>query len=79
MATQLLYRETEVLYDVRKEVGLEVNTEKTKHLLMSSPESNNIKVADRYFENVAKFTYFESINQFIHFHKSLQTTRNKCS
>jgi hypothetical protein len=38
MATQLPYRETEALYDASKEVGPEVNTEKTKHVMMSSPE-----------------------------------------
>jgi hypothetical protein len=48
-----------------KEVGLEVNLEKTKHMLMSHHESagqnHNIKTANRSFENVAKFRYLGTI------------------
>jgi hypothetical protein len=51
----------ETLVDVSKEVGLEVNTEKTKYMLLSrhqnAGQSYDIKIANRCFENVAKFRY----------------------
>jgi ribosomal protein S2 len=44
-----------------KEVGLEVNTEKTKYMLLSCHQNvgknHDMKIATRYFENVAKFRY----------------------
>jgi hypothetical protein len=47
----------ETLIDVSKEVGLEVNTEKTKYMLLSrhhnAGQSYDIKIAKRCFENVA--------------------------
>jgi hypothetical protein len=49
----------ETLIDASKEVGLEVNTEKTKYMLLShhqdAGQSYNIKIANRCFYNVAKF------------------------
>jgi hypothetical protein len=51
---------TEALLDAGKEVGLEVNSEKTKYMLMSrkkAGQNNNIKTANRPFEGVAKFIY----------------------
>jgi ribosomal protein S2 len=51
----------ETLIDVSKEVGLEVNTKKTKYMLLSrhqnSEENHDMKIANRCFENVAKFRY----------------------
>jgi ribosomal protein S2 len=51
----------ETLIDTSKEVGLEVNTEKTKYMLLSHHEnagqSYDIKIANRCFENLAKFRY----------------------
>jgi hypothetical protein len=51
----------ETLIDASKEVGLEVKTEKTKYMLLSrhqnAGQSYNIKIANRCFENVAKFRY----------------------
>jgi late competence protein required for DNA uptake (superfamily II DNA/RNA helicase) len=51
----------DILIDASKEVGLEVNTEKTKYMLLSrhqnAGQSYDIKMANRYFENVAKFRY----------------------
>jgi ribosomal protein S2 len=51
----------ETLIDATKEVGLEVNTEKTKYMLLShhqnAGQSYDIKIANRCFENVAKFRY----------------------
>jgi hypothetical protein len=42
------------LIDARKEIGLEVNTEKTKYMLLSN---HDIKIGNRWFENVAQFKY----------------------
>jgi hypothetical protein len=52
----------ETLTDASKKVGLEVNAEKTKCMLLLSRhqnagESHNIKIGDRSFENVAQFKY----------------------
>jgi hypothetical protein len=47
--------------DGSKGVGLKVNTEKTKYMLMSrhqnAGQNHNIKIANRSFENVAQFKY----------------------
>jgi hypothetical protein len=49
------------LLDACKEVGLEVNPEKTNYMLTSSTQKigqkHSIKVANRSFEDVAKFKY----------------------
>jgi hypothetical protein len=51
----------EALLDASKEVGLEVNPEKIKYMLMSRSQKigqkHSIKIANRSFENVAKFKY----------------------
>jgi hypothetical protein len=51
----------ETLIDTSKEVGLEVNTEKTKYMLLSgyqnTGQNRHMKIADRSFENVAQFRY----------------------
>jgi ribosomal protein S2 len=51
----------ETLIDASKEVGLEVNTEKTKYMLLSrhqnAGQSHDIKIANKCFDNVAKFRY----------------------
>jgi hypothetical protein len=53
---------TETLLDASKEVGLEVNSEKTKHMLMSRSQNigqkHSIKGANRSFEDVAEFKYY---------------------
>jgi hypothetical protein len=50
---------TEALLDASKEVGLELNPEKTKYMLMSCSQKivqkHDIKTANRSFEDVAKF------------------------
>jgi hypothetical protein len=47
--------------DAGKEVGREINTDKTKHTLMSrhlnAGQNHDIKIANRSFENVAQFNY----------------------
>jgi UDP-N-acetylglucosamine transferase subunit ALG13 len=54
---------TETLIEASKEVGLEVNSEKTKYLLLSRQQYNNsgqnhdIQIANKSSENVAQFEY----------------------
>jgi hypothetical protein len=56
-------KNTETLIDASKEVGLEVNAEKSKHMLPSHQQNAGqnhdilVKIANRYFENVAPFRY----------------------
>jgi hypothetical protein len=54
-------KNTETLIDPTKEVSLEVNTEKTKNMLLShhqnTGQNHDIKTANRGFENVAQFRY----------------------
>ena len=54
-------KKTQALTDARKDVGLEVNTEKTKYMLLSrdqnSGQNHDISVGNRSFENVANFKY----------------------
>jgi hypothetical protein len=54
-------RNTQTLIDANKEVGTKVNTEKTKYMLLSrhqnAGQNHNIKIANRYFENVEQFRY----------------------
>jgi hypothetical protein len=51
----------EDLLDASKEVGLEVNPEKTKHMIMSCSQKigqkHSIKIVHRPLENMAKFKY----------------------
>jgi hypothetical protein len=54
-------KNTEALLYARREGDVEVNTEKTKYMLMScyqnGGQNHNIKIDDRSFENVAWFKY----------------------
>jgi hypothetical protein len=55
-----IQKNTEALLDTDKEVGLEVNSEKTKYMLMSckkAGQKHGIKIANRSFEGVAKLKY----------------------
>jgi hypothetical protein len=56
-----LEKNTEALIGAGKEVGLEVNAEKTKYMLLSrhqnAGQNHNIKIDDRSFKNVAQFKY----------------------
>jgi hypothetical protein len=51
----------ETLIDASKEVGLEINIEKTKYMLLSHHQNvgqnQDIKIANRLFENVSQFKY----------------------
>jgi hypothetical protein len=51
---------TEALLDAGKKVGLQVNSEKTKYMLMSRKKAGkrqNIKIANGSIESVVKFKY----------------------
>jgi sorting nexin-29 len=54
-------KNTETLTDASKEVGLQINVEKTKCMLLSRyqnvGQNRDIKIANRSFENVSKFKY----------------------
>jgi sorting nexin-29 len=56
-----IQRNTKALLDASKEVGLEVNPEKTKYMLVSSCQNagqrQSIKIGNRSFESMAKFIY----------------------
>jgi hypothetical protein len=55
-------KNTETLIDASKEVGLEINVEKTKYMLLSRhrnvDQNLDIKIANRSLENVSQFIYF---------------------
>jgi hypothetical protein len=52
---------TQILSEASRDVGLEINAEKTKYMIMShhpnSGQNQNIRIANESFENMAKFKY----------------------
>jgi hypothetical protein len=54
-------KNTETLIDASKEVGLEVNVEKTKYMLLSRQQNvgqnRDLKIANRSFEYVSQFKH----------------------
>jgi hypothetical protein len=54
-------KNTETVIDTSKEVGLEVNTERTEYMLFSphqnAGQNHDINMANRCFENVAQFKH----------------------
>jgi hypothetical protein len=52
---------SETLLEAGRDIGLEINAEKTKYMIMSrypnSGQNQNIRIANESFENVAKFKY----------------------
>jgi hypothetical protein len=52
---------TETLSQASRDIGLEINAEKTNYIIMSrhpySGQNQNIRTANESFENVAKFKY----------------------
>jgi hypothetical protein len=69
-------KNTEALLDASKEVGLEENPERTKYMLMSHSQKlgqgHSIKIANRSFEDVAKF-YTTDQN---HMHEEIKSRLN---
>jgi hypothetical protein len=57
----IINKHTETLINASKEVGLEVNVEKTKYMLVSrdqnAGQTQEIKIGNRSFENVSQFKY----------------------
>jgi hypothetical protein len=55
---------TETLLEASRDIGLEINAEKTKYMIMSrhpnSGQNQNIRIATESFQNVAKFKYLET-------------------
>jgi hypothetical protein len=53
---------TETLSGASRDVGLEINAEKTEYMILSrhpnSGQNQNIRITNESFENVAKFKYF---------------------
>jgi hypothetical protein len=54
-------KNTDILIDAIKEVGLEINVEKGKYMLLSRHQNvgqnRDINIANRSFENVSQFKY----------------------
>jgi hypothetical protein len=52
---------SETVLQASRDIGLEINAEKTKYMIMfrhqNSGQNQNIRVANESFENVAKFKY----------------------
>jgi coproporphyrinogen III oxidase-like Fe-S oxidoreductase len=59
--TDAIKKNTEVLLDASKEVGLEINPKKTTYTLMShyqkAGQKHSIKIGNRSFEDETKFKY----------------------
>ncbi|KAJ4442050.1 hypothetical protein ANN_11916 [Periplaneta americana] len=59
--TQTIRENTEILLEATKPIGLEVNPEKTKYIIMSRDQNivrnGNIKIGDLSFKGVEKFKY----------------------
>jgi hypothetical protein len=57
----IIKKNTEALLEARTEVDLEVNTEKTKYMVVSHDQkvgqNHNLLIANNSFENVTKFKY----------------------
>jgi hypothetical protein len=56
-----IQQNTQTLIDASQKVGMEVNAEKTKYMLLShyqnAGQNYNMKMANRSFENVSQFKY----------------------
>jgi hypothetical protein len=57
----IIKKNTETLIDASKEIGLEINVDKTKYMLLSRHQNEgrnrDIKTANRSFKNVSQFKY----------------------
>ncbi|KAJ4443185.1 hypothetical protein ANN_04835 [Periplaneta americana] len=63
--SQTIRENAEILLEASKEIGLEVNPEKTKYMIMSCDQNivrnGTVKVGDLYFEEVEKLKYLGAI------------------
>jgi hypothetical protein len=81
-----LKENTETLLEASKNVGLEINAEKTKYMTMSchpnSGQNQNIRIANELFGNVAKFKYLGmTVTNKNDIHDKIKSTlnsRNAC-
>jgi hypothetical protein len=79
--TDTIKKSTQALLDASKEVGLEVNPEETKYTLMSRSQKvgqkRSIKIANRSFEDVAKFKYLgTTLTEQNHMHEEIKSRLN---
>jgi hypothetical protein len=71
-------KNTEALVIASKEIGLEVNAEKTEYMVMSRDQNagqySSIKTGDNSFETVEQFKYFETtLTNQISIHKDIKS------
>jgi hypothetical protein len=73
---------TETLLEASRDVGLEISAEKTKYLIMSHYQNQNIRIASESFENLAIFKYLGATltnQKDIHYEiKSRFNSKNGC-
>jgi hypothetical protein len=77
---------SETLLEASRDIGLEINAEKTKYMIMShhpnSGQNQNIRIANELFQTVAKFKYLgttlTSQNDIHDEIKSKQNLKNAC-
>jgi hypothetical protein len=79
--TDTIKKNTEALLDASKDVGLEVNPEKTKYMLMSRSQKigkkHSIEIANKSFEDVAKFKYLgTTLTDQNYMHKEIKSRLN---
>jgi hypothetical protein len=79
--TDTIKKSTDPLLVATKEVGLEVNPEKTKYMLMSRSQKivqkYRIKIVNRSFEDVAKFRYLgTTLTDQNHMHEEIKSRLN---
>jgi hypothetical protein len=57
----IIKAKTETLLEASRDIGLEINAEKTKYMIMSrhpiSGQNQSIRIANESFENVEKFKH----------------------
>jgi hypothetical protein len=60
-------KNTQTLIDAGKEIGLKVNAEKSKYMLLSrhqiAGQNQDIKIGNRWFENMAQLRYLGKNNK----------------
>jgi hypothetical protein len=66
--------------ETSREVGIEVNTEKTKYKFMSRPQNagqtHNSLTGNNFFENVVKFNYLGTVTRHLCIHEEIRSRLN---